>query len=221
LSAAVNIGIVVVVGIGVLGGLKRGLRRELLNIAGIVIAVAGGILLAKPVSSIVRQWGVIEEVPYVLAFLCGFILTTLGYSLVKSRLLAKDIDLSERISGAVLGLVKGMLFAAILLYGLVGIWPRTAEAVGRAPAARLVLPLTAAVDALTGAIRPLLPRELTEQVREGYRFFNRTREDLEEAIGTLEGVGEKAREYREKVQDSAAVADSLSRVLTPPPDGER
>jgi len=221
LSAAVNIGIVVVVGIGVLGGLKRGLRRELLNIAGIVIAVAGGILLAKPVSSIVRQWGVIEEVPYVLAFLCGFILTTLGYSLVKSRLLSKEIDLSERISGAVLGLAKGMLFAAILLYGLVGIWPRTAEAVGRAPAARLVLPLTAAVDALTGAIRPLLPRELTEQVREGYRFFNRTREDLEEAIGTLEGVGEKAREYREKVQDSAAVADSLSRVLTPPPDGER
>ncbi len=218
MSAAVNIGIVVVVGLGVLGGLKRGLRRELLNIAGIVIAVVGGILLAKPVASVVRQWGVVEEVPYLLAFLCGFILTTLGFSLVKSRLLSKEIDLSERISGAVLGLAKGMLFAAILLYGLVGIWPRTTEVVGRAPAARLVLPLTAAVDALAGAIRPLLPRELTEQIREGYRYFNRTREDLEEAIGTLEGVGEKARGYREKVQESAAVADSLSRVLTPPPD---
>ena len=218
MSAAVNIGIVVVVGLGVLGGLKRGLRRELLNIAGIVIAVVGGILLAKPVASVVRQWGVVEEVPYLLAFLCGFILTTLGFSLVKSRLLSKEIDLSERISGAVLGLAKGMLFAAILLYGLVGIWPRTTKAVGRAPAARLVLPLTAAVDALAGAIRPLLPRELTEQIREGYRYFNRTREDLEEAIGTLEGVGEKARGYREKVQESAAVADSLSRVLTPPPD---
>ncbi len=123
MSAVVNIGIIVVVGISVFGGLRRGLRKELLNLAGIVIAIVGGILLAKPVALLFRQWGVIEEVPYLLAFLCGFILVSLGYSMVKGRILPKEVDLSERISGALLGFAKGMISAAILVYALAGIWP--------------------------------------------------------------------------------------------------
>ncbi|MCK4772827.1 MAG: CvpA family protein [Candidatus Latescibacteria bacterium] len=198
MSAVVNIGILVVVIIGVLGGLKRGLRRELLNLAGIVIAIVGGILLAKPVASLFRSWGVIEEVPYLLAFVCGFILVSLGYSMIKGRMLPREIDLSERISGAMLGFAKGLIVAAILVYALVGIWPQTAEAVGRAPTARIVLPLTAAIDALAGAIRPLLPEEMTEQIRGGYRFFDQTRKDLKQTLET-------------------AAADSLSRLIEPPP----
>ncbi len=213
----VNIGIIVVVGISVFGGLRRGLRKELLNLAGIVIAIVGGILLAKPVALLFRQWGVIEEVPYLLAFLCGFILVSLGYSMVKGRILPKEVDLSERISGALLGFAKGMISAAILVYALVGIWPQSAEAVGRAPAARMVVPLTAALDALAGAVRPLLPEEFTAQIRDGYAFFNQTRNDLRETIETVEGVGETAREYGQKIQESAAVADSLAGALTIPP----
>ena len=207
----------VVVGISVFGGLRRGLRKELLNLAGIVVAIVGGILLAKPVALLFRQWGVIEEIPYLLAFLCGFILVSLGYSMVKGRMLPKEVDLSERISGALLGFAKGMISAAILVYALVGIWPQSAEAVGRAPAARLVLPLTAALDALAGAIRPLLPEEFTTQIRDGYEFFKQTRNDLRETIETIEGVGETAREYGQKIQESAAVADSLAGALIIPP----
>ncbi len=217
MSAVVNIGIIVVVGISVFGGLRRGLRKELLNLAGIVIAIVGGILLAKPVALLFRQWGVIEEVPYLLAFLCGFILVSLGYSMVKGRILPKEVDLSERISGALLGFAKGMISAAILVYALAGIWPQSAVAVGRAPAARLVLPLTAALDALAGAVHPLLPEEFTSQIRNGYEFFNRTRDDLRETIDTVEGIGETAREYGQKIQESAAVADSLAGALTIPP----
>ena len=213
----INIGILVVVGISVFGGLRRGLRKELLNVAGIVIAIVGGILLAKPVALLFRQWGVIEEVPYLLAFLCGFILVSLGYSMVKGRILPREVDLSERISGALLGIAKGMISAAILVYALVGIWPQSAEAVGRAPAARMVLPLTAALDALAGAVRPLLPQEFTDHIRDGYRFFNKTRNDLRDTIETIEGVGETARDYGQKIQETAAVADSLAGALTIPP----
>lgn len=203
----------VVVGISVFGGLRRGLRRELLNLAGIVLGIVGGMLLAKPVGLLFRRWGVIEEIPYILAFLCGFILVTLGYSMVKGRILPKDVDLSERISGALLGFAKGMISAAILVYVLVGIWPQSAEAVGRAPAARMVLPLTAALDALAGVVRPLLPQEFITQIRDGYEFFNKTRKDLRETIETIEGAGETARKYGQKIQESAAVADSLAAAL--------
>lgn len=203
----------VVVGISVFGGLRRGLRRELLNLAGIVLGIVGGILLAKPVGLLFRSWGVIEEIPYILAFLCGFILVTLGYSMVKGRILPKEVDLSERISGALLGFAKGMISAAILVYVLVGIWPQSAEAVGRAPAARMVLPLTAALDALAGVVRPLLPKEFITQIRDGYEFFNKTRKDLRETIETIEGAGETARKYGQKIQESAAVADSLAAAL--------
>lgn len=203
----------VVVGISVFGGLRRGLRRELLNLAGIVIGIVGGMLLAKPVGLLFRRWGVIEEIPYILAFLCGFILVTLGYSMVKGRVLPKEVDLSERISGALLGFAKGMISAAILVYVLVGIWPQSAEAVGRAPAARMVLPLTAALDALAGVVRPLLPEEFITQIRDGYEFFNKTRKDLRETIETIEGAGETARKYGQKIQESAAAADSLAAAL--------
>ena len=213
----INIGIIVVVGISVLGSVKRGLRKELLNLAGIVIAVVGGILLAKPVGLLFRRWGVIEEIPYLLAFLCGFVLVSLGYSMVKGRILPKEVDLSERISGALLGFAKGMISAAILVYVLVGIWPQSAEAVGSAAAARMVLPLTAALDALAGVVRPLLPEEFTSQIRDGYKFFNQTRNDLKDTIETIEDVRETAREYGEKIQESAAVADSLAGALVIPP----
>ena len=113
---------------------------------------------------------------------------------------------------------QGMVVAAILVYALIGIWPQTARAVGRAPAARVILPITTALDALAGAIRPLLPGEMTAQIREGYRFFTQTRKDLEEAVDTVGEVGETVREYGEKVQESAAVADSLTSLVTPPPE---
>lgn len=188
MTSAINIGILLVLGAAVFGGLVRGLRRELLNLVGIVLALAGGIFLAKPVASLFRSWGVIEEVPYLLAFICGFIVVSLGFSLIKGPLIPKEIDLAERIAGALLGLAKGMLSAAILLYILVGIWPQSAQSVGRAPAARIIMPVTAAVDALAGAIRPLLPEELTGQVRDGFKFFKETRDSLEKAVES-EGEG--------------------------------
>ncbi len=204
----------VVVGISVFGGLRRGLRKELLNLTGIVLGIIGGMLLAKPVGLLFRRWGVIEEIPYILAFLCGFILVSLAYSMVKGRILPREVDLSERISGALLGFAKGMISAAILVYALVGIWPQSAEAVGRAPAARMVLPLTAALDALAGVVRPLLPKEFTTQIRGGYEFFNKTRKDLKETIEIIEKVGGTAREYGQNIQESVEVDDSLAGALT-------
>jgi len=216
-STVLNLALAAVLVMATLGGLRRGLRRELVNIGGLVASLAGGILLAKPVSSLVSRWGVIEEVPYLLAFVIGFILVSFGFSLLKGPFLPREIDSAERISGAVVGLGKGMLFAALLLYALVGIWPRLSEQVGDAVMVRIVLPGTVAVDALTEAITPLLPEELTAQVRSGFAFFRETREQIAESLESLGQVSETVQEYGRKVQESAAVADSVLGALEPPP----
>ncbi len=219
MNVVITIGILVVVGLAVLGGLRRGLRRELLNIVGVILAIVGGILLAKPVASLFNHYGVIEELPYLLAFLCGFIAVSLGFSILKGPLIPKEIDTAERISGGLLGFMKGVIFAGILLYLLVGIWPGSVKTVTDVPAARLVAPVTSIIDAVVGAVTPLLPEDFTARVRNGFQFFQDTRRELGSAFETARDVGESAREYGRKVQEGAAVVDSLAGMLEPPPEG--
>ncbi len=217
MNAVLNLALGAVLVVAVVGGLRRGLRRELLNVAGLAAAFVGGILLAKPVAALVSRWGVVEEVPYLLAFVLGFVLVSLTFSLLKKPLLPREIDTAERISGGILGLAKGLLFAALLLYALIGVWPRLAETTDHAVVVRMVLPVTAAVDALAGAVAPLLPEELTAQLRSGYRFFREAGEQIGGVLDTVEGVGETAREYGERVREGAAVVDSLAGMMVPPP----
>lgn len=218
MTQVINLILLLLIGLATLGGMKRGLRVELLNLAGILVAVAGGILLAKPVALLFRSLGVLEEVPYLVAFAGGFLIASLAFSIVKSPLIPKQIDLAERISGGLVGFGKGLAEAAILVYLVVGIWPRSAETFAGAAAARFVMPLTAAVDAAAGAARVLLPSELTDRVRDGYRSLQEAARGLEGTLETIEGAGETLKGYGEKVGEGAALADSLVRAVVPPPE---
>ncbi len=131
----------------------------------------------------------IEELPYLLAFLCGFIAVSLGFSIFKGPLIPKEIDSAERLSGGVLGFGKGIVFAGILLYLLVGIWPGSVEMLKTAPAANLVAPVTSIIDVVVGAVEPLLPEDFTVQVRDSFQFFKETRQQLGETLDTVRGVG--------------------------------
>jgi uncharacterized membrane protein required for colicin V production len=219
MNMVITVGIVVVIGFATIGGIRRGLRRELLNITGIIAAIVGGILLAKPVASLFKHYGVVEELPYILAFLCGFIAVSLGFSILKGPLMPKEIDAAERISGGLIGCAKGVIFAGILLYLLVGIWPGSVDTVTEIPAARLVAPVTSLIDVVVGAVTPLLPEDFTAQMRDSFQFFQDTRKQFGEALESLQEVGDVTREYGRKVEEGAAVVDSLTRVLEPPPGG--
>jgi len=190
MNTVITVGFLVVIGFATIGGMRRGLRRELLNITGIIASFVGGILLAKPVASLLRHWGMIEELPYLLAFLCGFIAVSLGFSILKGPFMPKEIDSAERLSGGVLGFGKGIIFAGILLYLLVGIWPSSVEILKTASAAKLVAPVTSIIDVVVGAVEPLLPEDFTVQVRDSFQFFKETREQLGEALDTVREVGE-------------------------------
>ncbi len=204
----INLVLIVIVAGGVLGGMMRGIRRELLSVAGLAVSVAGGILLAKPVASLVSGWGVVEELPYLVAFILGFAASSLAFSLLKAPLVPTEIDLSERISGAAVGLGKGLLIGAVLLYLLVGVFPGIREPVHRAPAAAYVLPLTPVVHKVADWLEAVLPAEFTERVREGYEGFRRAGEGISRALDELEETG---------IRQGAAAADSLARSIQPPP----
>lgn len=216
MTRVVDLLVVVVVGLMVVGGLRRGLRRELLNLAGVVVAVAGGIFLAKPVATLIARLGVLEEVPYLLAFVGGFLAASLIFSVLKAPLLTREIDLAERISGGVVGLAKGLVVAAVLLYLVIGIWPASAGTLTEGPATRMVVPVIGLVDRVAGSIRVLLPTNFTERVRTAWEGVRDASREAGEAVETLKEAGETARVYGEKVGAGAALVDSL---LTPPPGG--
>ncbi|MFC1500328.1 CvpA family protein [Candidatus Zixiibacteriota bacterium] len=219
MNMIITIGILSTIGFGTIGGLRRGVRRELLNIVGVLVAIVGGIMLAKPVASLFNHYGVVEELPYLLAFLCGFIAVSLGFSMFKGPFIPKEIDTAERMSGGILGFLKGVMFAGILLYLLVGIWPGSVERITEVPAARLVAPVTSIIDAVVGVVTPMLPEEFTEHIRDGFQFFKETREELGIALDNMGEIEETTREYARKVQEGAAVVDSLAGALEPPPAG--
>lgn len=219
MSWFINLVLIVIVAGGLLGGLMRGVRRELLSVAGLAVSVAGGILLAKPVASLVSGWGIVEEVPYLLAFVLGFVASSLAFSLLKAPLVPRELDLSERLSGAAVGLGKGLLVAAVLLYFFIGAFPGLREPVQQAPVAAYVVPLTPVVDRLADWLEAVLPREFTQRVQEGYDAFRRAGEGIGRALDELEETGEKARAVGERIREGAAAADSLARSMEPPPSG--
>ncbi len=216
MSRVVDIAIVILVVLLVLGGLRRGLRRELLNLAGVVVALLGGVFLARPVASLIARFGVLEEVPWLLAFIGGFLAASLLFSLLKAPLLPREVDLAERISGGVVGLGKGVVLAALLLYLLLGLWPDGARRLTAAPAARLVLPVVEVVDRVAGAVRVLLPRDFTERVRTTWEGVRRSGREVSETLETIQQAGEQVREYGRTVGEGAAVVDSLLRPPPPP-----
>jgi uncharacterized membrane protein required for colicin V production len=94
------------------------------------------------------------------------------------------VDAGERLSGAALGLAKGLVVSAVLLYLLVGAFPDARPAVSQARVAGLVLPLTPIVDRIVHGLEVLLPDELTDKVQAGYEAFRSAGRDLSGAVGT-------------------------------------
>jgi uncharacterized membrane protein required for colicin V production len=217
MSFLLNLVLILLIAGATVGGLLRGLRRELIGLMGVVASFAGGILLAKPVSVLFARWGVMAEVPYMLAFVVGFVAASLAYSILKGPLVPREIDTSERLSGGAVGLAKGLLVAALLVYLLVGIFPGVRPTVAKAPAAGLVMPLTPVIDGAATLLGRLLPPEFTERVRAGYRSFRDAGEGLSDAIQSLKDTAEEAKEITSKVEEGKARLDSLTAGSRPPP----
>ena len=153
--------VLVIVGASVLLSVLRGFVREVLSLAGWIVAF----LVASLLSGAAAGWlsGSIgdESIRALVAFAAVFLITLIGMSLlamVVSGLMKKaGLGLEDRLLGGVFGLARGMLIVmvVVLLAGLTKL--------PRQPAWTNAM-LSAPLEALAGAARPWLPQILASNV---------------------------------------------------------
>jgi membrane protein required for colicin V production len=150
--------VLIIIGSSVVVSVMRGLVREVLALAGWVIAF----LAANALSGIVSEWFVSfirdGSVRTLTAFVAVFIVTLILASLLGlavSRLLkSAGLGLEDRLLGGFFGFARGMLIVLtlVLLSGL--------TALPRQPAWSDAM-LSPPLEALAGALKPWLPQAVS------------------------------------------------------------
>jgi membrane protein required for colicin V production len=150
--------VLIIIGSSVVVSVMRGLAREVLALAGWVIAF----LAANALSGIVAEWFVSfirdGSVRTLTAFVAVFIVTLILASLLGlavSRLLkSAGLGLEDRLLGGFFGFARGMLIVLtlVLLSGL--------TALPRQPAWSDAM-LSPPLEALAGALKPWLPQAVS------------------------------------------------------------
>ncbi|HEV7803311.1 MAG TPA: CvpA family protein [Burkholderiales bacterium] len=150
--------VLIIIGSSVVVSVMRGLVREVLALAGWVIAF----LAANALSGIVAEWFVSfirdGSVRTLTAFVAVFIVTLILASLLGlavSRLLkSAGLGLEDRLLGGFFGFARGMLIVLtlVLLSGL--------TALPRQPAWSDAM-LSPPLEALAGALKPWLPQAVS------------------------------------------------------------
>ena len=151
-----------VFGVSLALGVWRGLVREVLSVAGWVIAFLAANLLAGPLGPSMPQAIPTPELrvaaAYVAVFVGALVVTTLVAILLSKIVKAVGLGGLDRLLGAAFGAARGVLIllAAALLAGLTNV-PR--QAYWRDSASGPLLAQAAV------ALKPLLPPTLTERLR--------------------------------------------------------
>ncbi len=151
--------VLIIIGSSVLVSVMRGLAREVLALAGWVIAF----LAANALSGMVAEWfaPLISDgsIRTLTAFVAVFIVTLVFASLlgivVSKMLRGAGLGLEDRLLGGFFGFARGMLIVLtlVLLSGL--------TALPRQPAWSNAM-LSPPLEALAGALKPWLPQAVSQ-----------------------------------------------------------
>lgn len=151
-----------VIGVSVLISVIRGFVREVLSLAGWAGAFVAATWLSPAASE--KLTAAIEEpaLRMVVAFVAVFVVTLIACSLIAmliSRFVRKaGLALEDRVLGGCFGLARGILIVLILVLvgGLTGL--------PRQPMWNNAM-LSPPLEAMAVAVKPWLPRQLSEYVR--------------------------------------------------------
>ena len=143
-------------------GVWRGLVREVMSLAGWVIAFLAANLLAAPVAEVMpeaikrTEWRML--IAYVLVFLAVLVVTTLGAVLLGKIMHAVGLGSLDRTLGGLFGLLRGLLIvvAFALAAGLTALpkkpfWKDSASG--------------SALEGAALALKPWLPPAFAERLR--------------------------------------------------------
>jgi len=153
--------VLTVLGLSLLWALLRGFVRELMAIVGWVAAVVLSSVFTQPLAkSLPDSLGPVlsNVLAFVVIFIGVWVISGFGGLLLGRLVQAAGLGWSDRLLGAVLGLMRGLIIV-LLLVMLAGLTPLPREPVWRD--AVLSAPLETAVM----AVKPLLPEDLAKRLR--------------------------------------------------------
>lgn len=154
--------VLLVIGLSVLLSVLRGMVREVLALAGWVLAFVAANMFAADLASMLPAAVSGESVRLLVAFAALFVVTLLITGLVSmlASELVKSLGLGvpDRVLGALFGLARGLLIVMIvvLLAGL--------TSAPRQPFWRQAV-LSGPLETIAIAIKSWLPRELSKRIR--------------------------------------------------------
>ena len=153
--------VLMVLGLSLIWALLRGLVRELVALAGWVAAFVLSVLFTQTVADMLpRSLGsfLASLVAFLTIFIGVWILSGFAGLLLSRLVSAAGLGWADRMLGAFLGLVRGVLIVLVLVM-FAGLTPLPRE-----PFWRNAM-LSAPIETVLVALKPLLPEALAQHIR--------------------------------------------------------
>jgi len=119
---------IVIVGFCLIRGIFRGLIKEISSIVGVLAGYYAAYTYYGYPAKLLSQWlsntGYINLLSFFIIFCLVFLIISILGVIIKYLLSISHLGWADRISGAVFGLLKGVLIAAILLIALTAFLPK-------------------------------------------------------------------------------------------------
>lgn len=158
----VDIVVFAIIGISVLLGVIRGLVRELLSLAGWVVAFAAANFAGPVVARLLPQSLGSEEIrllaAFVLVFVAALVAMSLVTLLVSNLVKSAGFGVPDRVLGGAFGLARGALVVMVLVL-LAGLTPLPAQAAWRNALLR------GGLEAAAGQVKEWLPEDLSKRIK--------------------------------------------------------
>lgn len=153
--------VLIIIGASVCLSLVRGFAREVLALAGWVIAFVAASLLAGTVAGMLTTLIASEALRVLAAFVAVFVATLLVASLIAlavTRLIrSAGLGMEDRVLGSFFGLARGLLIVTVLIL-IAGLTP-----LPRQPAWTNAM-LSPALEAWVRAIKPWFPQAVSQYI---------------------------------------------------------
>jgi membrane protein required for colicin V production len=128
-----DVAMIVITGFCLIRGIFRGLIKEISSIVGVLTGYYAAYTYYDYPAKLLSQWlsntGYINLLSFFIIFCLVFLIISILGVIIKYLLSISHLGWADRISGAVFGLIKGILIASILLLALTTFLPKGAPVV--------------------------------------------------------------------------------------------
>jgi membrane protein required for colicin V production len=157
--SALDIIIIILVGVGTISGAVKGFIRDVFSLIAVVTGIIVALLLYDVAAAYLVPFIPEKTVARIVGFGVIFILSAAVVSIAGhffSKSLSPDVSPYDRLAGACFGFVKGLVFAAVILFFLTLLVPAAATGSNLAPP--IVRGTGLVIDRLPGGAKEKIDR---------------------------------------------------------------